>query len=137
MVAASRRNRWRQPAQRAVALLLVAGSTVVLVDKAADGVRSTDGLSSQASIDRAARTNAFYECIENQVKQLIPKSTSVAFSGGATSDSASLLIDAAGSWFTVARDPKTAKVTLALSAPKPPTGCSGVVVTAVSNGHFG
>jgi hypothetical protein len=137
MVGASGRKSWRQPAQRAVALLLVAGCAALLVDKAGDGVRSTDALSSQSSIDRAADTNAFYTCIENQVMQLIPKSTSVAFSGGPASAAASTLISAAGTWFTVARNPAQAKVTLSLSAPKPTTGCSGLVVTAVKNGRFG
>lgn len=131
MVGASRRNRWRQPAQRAVALLLVAGCAVLLVEKSADGVRSTNSLSSQTSIDRATSTDEFYNCIANQVKQLIGEKTTVRFVGGPSSSQAQTLIGAAGSWFTVARSSAEPAETLGLEVAKGNVRCSGLVVYSI------
>jgi hypothetical protein len=126
------------------------GCGVVLVLKATDGVRTTDSLSSQASIAQAAAQNAFYDCVSNQARKLVPKGASVAVGTGtgasystATSGSTGIsgstsagltLLSAVVRWADVAPDASKATLVLELSPGNGPSSCSGLIVLATPGG---
>ena len=138
----------RQALLRVAGAILAVGCGVVLVMKATDGVRTTDSLSSQASIAHAAAQNAFYDCVSNQARKLVPKGASVAIGTGAEtsgsgtsgtgrsgSTSASLtLLSAVVRWADVAPDASKATLVLELSPGNGPSSCSGLLVLATPGG---
>ncbi|MFZ0666241.1 MAG: hypothetical protein WAM97_10825 [Acidimicrobiales bacterium] len=130
MVGSAWRNRWQQPAQRVLALLLCAGCAFLLVSKAETGVRSTDSLSSSDAVDRAARQTAFYDCLDAQVRRLLPAGAAISFAGGPSSAQAVTLLNAAGNYLTVAAKPSQALLVLGLAPGSGVRSCSGVVLTA-------
>jgi hypothetical protein len=117
---------------------------VVLVMKATDGVRTTNSLSSQASIAQAGAQNAFYDCVSNQARKLVPKGASVAIgtgtgtsgsAGASNSTSAGLtLLSAVVRWADVAPDASKATLVLELSPGNGPSSCSGLIVLATPGG---
>jgi hypothetical protein len=125
---------------------------VVLVMKATDGVRTTDSLSSQASVAQAAAQNTFYDCVSNQARKLVPKGANVAIAadtgtdtgtgtgtsgtGTSASPSAGLtLLSAVERWADIAPDASKATLVLELSPGEGPSSCSGLVVLATPGGQ--
>jgi len=125
---------WRQPLLRIAGALLAAGCGAVLVTRANDGVRTTNSLSSQASIDRAAAQNAFYDCLAGQVRGLVPKGASVAIGTDPDTSQGLALLTAVIAWAQVAPDASSASVVLKLATGTGSSSCSGVVVEATSGG---
>lgn len=121
----------------------------MLVVRAKDGVRTTDSLSSQASISRAAAHNAFYDCLSNQAQKLVPAGASVSVatgtdtstgasngtSTGASSANLGLeLLSAVVRWAHIAPDASQAKIVLEVQPGSGPEACSGLVVLATLGG---
>jgi len=110
----------------------------VLVTRATDGVRATDSLSSQASISRAAAQNAFYNCLSNQAKKLVPAGASVSIAtdtGTSPGASESVeLLSAVVRWAHIAPDASKAAFVLEVQPGSGPSACSGLVVLATPGG---
>jgi hypothetical protein len=134
MVGTGWRNRWQQPAQRVLAFVLCAGCAFLLVTKADTGVRSTDALSSSDAVDRAARQTAFYACVDKQIQRLIPEGAAISFAGGPTSSQAVTILNAAGTYLTVAAKPSESLLILGLTPGSGSRSCSGLVLTATRGG---
>jgi hypothetical protein len=128
----------RRALLRVAGAILAVGCGLVLVMKATDGVRTTDSLSSQASIAQAAAQNGFYDCVSDQARKLVPKGASVAIatgpgSSGSTSGGLTLL-SAVVRWADVAPDAAKATLVLELSPGNGPSSCSGFIVLATPGG---
>lgn len=111
---------------------------MVLVTRAADGVRATDSLSSDVSVARAAADNAFYDCISKQAKKLVPAGASVSIAPPAgtpaETPAGTPLLAAVLGWADIAPDATDAKVVLELAPGNGPNACSGMIVVASAGG---
>jgi len=112
--------------------LLAAGCAFVIVTRAADGVRTTDSLSSQAYVRKATADYAFYECVSEEARKLFPAGSSVSVATG-TSNGVSLL-SAVIPWADVAPDAARASLVLDLVPGHGPGACEGLVVAATPGG---
>jgi hypothetical protein len=105
------------------------------VAKAQDGVRSTDSLSSTQSVHAASAQDAFYACIADQAKGLIPQGASIWIATDPETGQGIVLLNAVVGFADIAPDPQEATVILAL---QPESGhgptCDGQVVVATPGG---
>ncbi len=112
----------------AVAAVALAGLGV----QAARGNTVVSAQSSPATVHDARVDDAFYRCLDVQVRSLVHPGQTVSFRAD---DLAGLvtLLKAVGSWVTVADPPSAADVSLSLrNGPSRPGACLGTVVVSTS-----
>jgi hypothetical protein len=109
---------------------------VVLVQKAEDGIRSTNSLSSAASVREAAAQVALSDCLSKQAKALVPSGEKVALFVNPVSTSGAALYGAVVSWASITEQTSQASVVLALQtrADTGPGTCDGDVVVSHPGG---
>jgi hypothetical protein len=113
---------------------LAVGTGVVLVARATDGVRTTDSLTTHASVEQAAAEDSFYDCVSNQARKLVPAGASVSIATDPSNSEGLSLLAAVVRWADVATDPQTATVVLRLEPGTGKSACSGLVVYATRGG---
>jgi hypothetical protein len=114
--------------------LLAVGTGVVLVARAADGVHTTESLTTNASVRQAAAQDSFYDCVSNQVRELVPAGASVWIATDPNNSEGLSLLAAVLRWADVAPDPQTATLLLRLAPGSGKSACSGLVVYATREG---
>jgi hypothetical protein len=105
------------------------------VTRASEGVHATDSLSSQASVNRAARENAFYDCLGDQVRKLVPSGANVAIGNDPETSQGMSLLSVVIPWAHVAANVEQANVVLRLEPRSGESTCSGLAVVASPGGE--
>lgn len=112
----------------AVVVVALAGLGV----QAARANRVVSRQASAATVRDARLDDAFYRCLDTQVRSLVRPGQTVAFRAGNLGDLVTLL-KASGSWATVADPPSGADVSLALRNGTAAAGtCLGTVVVGTT-----
>jgi len=107
---------------------------VALVFGAADGTTSVAALSGPAQVSASRLDNAYYSCLDIQIRSLVAPGQPVTFD---PRDNVADLLRAAGSWLHAAPTDDASVPQLVLAARAGPGTCHGFVVETRTRGAAG